>query len=81
MVMFEDDDVVVPRISELFGFYKPGQTSETQNLYESPLYQEDWIGLKALNESGRLVSLSVAGNHLQFNESWFDTEIVDKYLT
>ena len=30
--------MVEPRITEWFGFYKPGQSSETQTLQESDLY-------------------------------------------
>lgn len=49
MVKFTDDTVVVPRESEWFGFY--GKTGKTIVLLEeSPMYTEDWLGLKAMNE-------------------------------
>ena len=65
LVKFLNDTIVVPRDSEWFGFYADGQDSKLQALEESPLYQEDWLGLKTLNESGRLLMLSCLGNHLQ----------------
>ena len=65
LVKFLNDTIVVPRDSEWFGFYADGQDSRLQALEDSPLYQEDWLGLKTLKESGRLLMLSCLGNHLQ----------------
>lgn len=31
---------------------------------QTKLYEEDWIGLKALDEAGRVKFVSVAGGHL-----------------
>lgn len=44
------------------------------------MFFQDRLGLKVLEESGRLQFLSVPGNHLQFSEEWFLNEIVKKYL-
>ena len=65
LVKFLNDTIVVPRDSEWFGFYTAGQDKQVQALEETPLYNEDWLGLKTLNEDGRLVLLSCLGNHLQ----------------
>jgi palmitoyl-protein thioesterase len=65
LVKFLNDTIVVPRDSEWFGFYKEGQDKEVEALEASALYLEDWLGLKTLNEDGRLVMLSCLGNHLQ----------------
>ena len=49
MVKFTNDTVVVPRESEWFGFY--GENGKAiVPLENSPLYTEDWLGLKAMNE-------------------------------
>jgi hypothetical protein len=49
MVKFTEDTVVVPRESEWFGFY--GEDGKAiVPLENSPLYTEDWLGLKAMNE-------------------------------
>jgi len=75
-----NDSIVEPRETELFGFYKPGQSQELYTLRESPLYQEDWIGLKQLDTTGRLHLYEVLGDHLQFDMKWFEEEIVNKFL-
>lgn len=80
LVGFLNDTMVEPRQSSLFGFYSPGQSRSLYNLRDSPLYQEDWLGLKQLDASGRLQMLEVIGDHLQIGIDWFDREIVDKYL-
>lgn len=36
--------------------------------------------MKQLDETGRLVRLAINGDHLSFSDSWFLSEIVDKYL-
>ena len=47
---------------------------------ESPIYLEDWIGLRALDEAGKLVFLDTDGNHLIFTDEWFIENIVLPYL-
>ena len=49
-------------------------------LRESPLYLQDWIGLKALDERGALHFLEVEGDHLQFSRQWFIDEIINVYF-
>lgn len=53
------DGMVEPRESEHFEFYTPGQSDVILPLKESPIYVEDRIGLKALDEAGGLHLLSV----------------------
>ncbi|XP_076239920.1 palmitoyl-protein thioesterase 1 isoform X2 [Calliopsis andreniformis] len=80
LVKFANDTIVRPRETEWFGFYKSGQEMEIQNLEESDLYREDRLGLKTLHASGKIHFLSVPGNHLQFDESWFINDIIKTYL-
>lgn len=40
LVKFDNDTMVEPVESEWFGFYKPGQTEEIQQLQETELYQQ-----------------------------------------
>jgi len=76
MVMFENDTMVQPKESEWFGFYVAGQDKLTYTLQQSELYQQDWIGLKQMNESGKLTFLATEGNHLQFTDAWFVDNII-----
>jgi len=76
LVLFENDTVVIPRESEWFGFYTPGQDQEITDLQDSQIYQEDWIGLKTLDENGQLVFLGTEGDHLEFTDEWFIENII-----
>jgi palmitoyl-protein thioesterase len=80
MVMFLNDTMVQPRESEWFGFYVAGQDRNTYTLQESPLYTEDWIGMKQLDSEGKLTFLSTLGEHLQFTEEWFIENICTPFL-
>jgi len=81
LVKNNQDSMVEPRESSHFEFYTPGQADVILPLRESPLYTEDRIGLKTLDEAGRLVFMAIEGNHLEFSRQWFIDEIVNVYLT
>lgn len=81
MIKHNQDTMVEPRESEHFEFYVPGQAEEILPLRESPLYLEDWIGLRTLDETGRLHFYSVEGDHLQFSREWFVEEIIKVFLS
>ncbi|XP_055512218.1 palmitoyl-protein thioesterase 1-like isoform X1 [Leucoraja erinacea] len=76
MIKFLKDSMVDPIDSEWFGFYKAGQAKDTYTLQESALYQEDRLGLKAMDKLNKLEFLSVDGDHLEFSQEWFITHIV-----
>jgi len=80
MVLFTQDGMVVPKESEWFGFYTPGQAQEIMPMNQSALYTEDWIGLKQMDADGKLKFLSIDGDHLQMPEEFFINEIINKYL-
>ncbi|XP_059162857.1 palmitoyl-protein thioesterase 1-like [Physella acuta] len=76
LVMFGEDTMVDPKESEWFGFYVEGQGKTLYNMTQSKLYQQDLIGLKELNESGRLTLLLSPTDHLQFTDIWFEDNIL-----
>ena len=80
LVKFLNETIVEPKESEWFEFYAPGQTEKIVPLKDSPIYQEDWIGLKQLDQDGKLKFISVHGDHLQFNLEWFEKNIVEPFL-
>lgn len=47
---------------------------------QTKLYEEDWIGLKTLDEAGRVKFVSVAGGHLGISKGDMKKYIVP-YLT
>jgi len=71
---------VVPKESAWFGSYPPDQEGEGEgeggdkaivSMREQPLYIEDWIGLRALDESGRVVLVSCDAEHMRLSpECW-----------
>jgi len=78
---FDLDTVVVPRDSEWFGFFAPNSTSQIINMRDQPIYQEDWIGLKILDQTGRLKLLDIPNeNHMKFTLPWFDANVVSVFL-
>merc|ERR1712098_121768 len=80
MVKHNQDSMVEPRESSHFEFYVPGQADVILPLRESPLYVEDRIGLKALDEAGKLHFMDVEGDHLQFSRQWFIDNIINVFL-
>jgi palmitoyl-protein thioesterase len=42
---------------------------QVQPLEKSDFYKDDYIGLKTLNEEGKVQFISIDGDHLQFSQS------------
>uniref|UniRef100_A0A023G3E2 Palmitoyl-protein thioesterase 1 n=1 Tax=Amblyomma triste TaxID=251400 RepID=A0A023G3E2_AMBTT len=80
LVQFENDTVVDPRASSWFDYYRENDDKTIVPLRDQDIYTEDWIGLKQLDQSGRLHFLSTLGDHLQFTTEWFTENILKPYL-
>ena len=48
-------------------------------MHEQPLYTEDWIGLRALDESGRVVLAFCDSEHMHLSEECWKL-LVEKYV-
>ena len=76
LVIFEKDKTVVPKESSWFGSWNitnPDEDDEPDMLTmkQQPLYKEDWIGLKSLDEAGKIFLESCPGEHMQLPiECW-----------
>ncbi|KAK8917014.1 hypothetical protein KSP39_PZI022752 [Platanthera zijinensis] len=69
LIMNEQDRVLIPRESSWFGYYPDGAFSPVLPPQQTTLYKEDWIGLRSLDEAGRVKYISVAGDHLGISKS------------
>jgi palmitoyl-protein thioesterase len=81
LVMFAEDTVVVPKESSWFGFFPDNDLSKIIPYNQTQLYIEDRIGLKSLDEAGKLKFDSCPGNHMKFTMDWFTQHVTVPYLT
>lgn len=81
MYEFTDDTTVVPKQSEWFSeVVKINETDvEVTPLKDRPLYKQDWLGLKQLDEKDGLVFLTAPGRHMNITDEVL-TEAVKKYF-
>jgi len=80
LILFLQDGMVVPRESSWFGWYEENQGKIVKPMNSTLLYTEDWIGLKQMDEQGKLHFLSIDADHLHMSEEFFINEIINKYL-
>jgi len=76
LVQFTEDTIVQPRESEWFGFYIEGQDKLVQDVQNTSLYLNDTIGLKYLMDNDKVDFIPCAGDHLQFTDEWFITNLI-----
>lgn len=76
MVEALNDTVVVPHASEMHGFFKWGGTDEIVAWRDTEGYQNDFIGLKTLDEANKIDTYTYEGDHLRWsNDFWTNTVI------
>ena len=74
---FADDATVVPRDSAWFAMQSG---ADVVPLQEQKLYGRDWLGLRALDASGRLTLAECPGEHMRFSLDWFAQNVIEPYL-
>ncbi|VVB12735.1 unnamed protein product [Arabis nemorensis] len=75
LVMFEDDTTLIPKETSWFGYYPDDGFDTLLSTQQTKLYREDWIGLKTLDDAGKVKYVSVSGDHLNIAD-----EDVVKYV-
>ncbi|KAJ6593677.1 Alpha/Beta hydrolase protein [Mycena capillaripes] len=86
LVIFTEDKTVVPKESSWFGSEVIHDDDLALNsdgkqrilaedriivpMHGQPLYQEDWIGLRELDERGGVVFAECEGEHMQISDCW-----------
>jgi palmitoyl-protein thioesterase len=76
MYMFEDDTTVVPKQSSWFADVNGTKVTE---LRKRDIYEEDWIGLKALDKKGALVFETTPGDHMTLSDKLLVKVFKDNY--
>ncbi len=61
---FNDDKVIQPLNSSIFGFYTNKKYNTYVQMEETDLYKKDYLGLRNLNENQKLFRCMVKGGHL-----------------
>ncbi|OVA06994.1 Palmitoyl protein thioesterase [Macleaya cordata] len=69
LIMFQQDAVLIPKETSWFGYYPDGAFEPVLPPQETKLYTEDWIGLRTLDEAGKVKFISVPGIHLEISQS------------
>ena len=78
MYLFANDTTVIPK--ETGWFAEVNTTSdEVTKLQDRTIYEEDWLGLKSLDEEGKLHFNTIVGAHMQFDDEIFG-EVAKKYF-
>jgi len=80
LVMFSEDITVVPKESSWFGFYADNNSNKLLRYNETKLYQNDQIGLKTLDQQGKLEFDTCPGPHMHVPADWFTSNVILKYL-
>ncbi len=57
------DHMVYPHESETHGFWDWNTTKNPKKMRDTQAYSEDWIGLKTLDEAGKIKEFTYAGEH------------------
>ncbi|XP_061375917.1 uncharacterized protein LOC133318006 isoform X2 [Gastrolobium bilobum] len=76
LIMFEQDTILIPKETSWFGYYPDGAFHPVLPVQQTKLYTEDWIGLKTLDEAGKVKYVSVSGDHLDISRNEMKTYIV-----
>ncbi|XP_057520295.1 uncharacterized protein LOC130800712 isoform X1 [Amaranthus tricolor] len=76
LIMCKDDKVLIPRETSWFGHFSKTIFSEVLRPQQTSLYVEDWIGLKALDEAGKVKYIGVRGDHLDISDNDMKEHIV-----
>ncbi|KAI9145686.1 palmitoyl-protein thioesterase 1 [Paraphysoderma sedebokerense] len=78
LMSFANDTMVVPKETASFGEIVNGTV---KSLRELEIYTKDYLGLRTLDEEGRLHLLEVEGDHLQIDFDTFVSAIIQPFLS
>ena len=71
LCMGDRDVTVLPRETSHFGFFKYGTDDELLPMDQTEVYVNDQLGLKQMNEAGKIKFYTHKGGHMNFSTEWF----------
>lgn len=74
---FEKDTMVQPRTSGTFGFFKDSSYTLFDEMEDQDIFKEDRLGLRHLEESGKLFRCKIPYDHMQFDPIHLQRLLVD----
>jgi palmitoyl-protein thioesterase len=80
MIYSEVDQTVDPRESSVFGSYAPNDDTKVLALEDLDLYKEDWIGLRELQETGRLHRFGIPCYHGDYYSACYGVALTNYVL-
>jgi len=72
--MFSEDTMIYPK--ETAWFQGLDSHGKVMKLEDQPFYSEDYIGLKSLNEAGKVTFSEIKGDHLQFTTTYIKETVI-----
>ena len=72
---FEEETMVFPPGSSWFAHIEPD--GSIVELRSSQLYQQDWLGLKQLDELGALLLLTIPGRHMNITRDFIERDLIN----
>lgn len=76
MYLFDEDTTVIPKES---AWFSEVNGTDVTDLKDRPIYKEDWLGLKELDNKGAIVFKTMKGRHMALDEK--DLKVAfEKYL-
>ncbi|KAI8073941.1 palmitoyl-protein thioesterase 1 [Gongronella butleri] len=80
MIQFDQDTMIVPPETAWFWTMTDDEDAPLVPLHEQELYKEDWLGLRHLDEAGRLRFLMAPGKHMEISPDFFVDAVLKPYL-
>ncbi|CAO3673870.1 unnamed protein product [Rhizopus stolonifer] len=78
MIQFSEDVMIKPAATAWFSV--ENEDNQLVPLHDQILYRNDLLGLKRLNETGRLEFLVCPGQHMQISDEYFEKVVIGNYL-
>jgi palmitoyl-protein thioesterase len=79
LIKFKNDDVVIPKESAWFQKYD--REYHLEDLKDSVFYKEDFLGLRYLDQNGRVKFYEFEGKHMKLTKEEIDLYVVNEILS